>query len=74
MYIGSWQYEAYDALRDALEDPSACGNPVEMAGADDSYEFFIFYGSKKLYAKVGLLNEAVSIVIFSTHPPKRDYL
>lgn len=45
-----------------------------MEGADESYEFFTFYGRQKIYAKLGLRRDSVSIVICSTHPPKRDYL
>jgi hypothetical protein len=69
-----FQYLAYDALIAALSNPAITGNPVEMTGADETYEFFFAFRDKTLYGKVGLKDNRVRIKIFSTHRPNRPAL
>ena len=73
--IGMWDYEAYDALKAALSDDSIRGWEVQgMRSVESAYEFFFHFNEQKLYGKIGLKDDRISIKIISTHLPNRDEL
>ncbi len=65
-----WPHELVDAIKEALIQTGICGNLVEsMEDPGETYEFWIYYQGKQLYAKVCLLEGKVRIKIISAHTP-----
>lgn len=69
-----WEYEAYDAMINALSDPEIMGNQVGMIGARESYEFLFIFRNTVMYAKIGLKDGNAQIMIISAHKAQRATL
>lgn len=73
--IGSWAYEAYDGMIEALEDPDIEGNETtSYPGQIATYEFFFRHRKRQMYAKIALKEGRLRLLILSAHLPKRDTL
>lgn len=65
-----WPHDLVDAIQEALNCTGVCGNLIEtMEDPGETYEFWIYHKSRKLYAKVCLLQGRVKIKIISAHTP-----
>jgi hypothetical protein len=69
-----WPYKAYDAMIDALSVPDIKGNKVGMIGARESYEFLFLFRGIRMYAKIGLKEGNLRIIIISAHRAKKPTL
>lgn len=78
--FGAWLRDAYDGMVAALEDDSIEGNETTaLSGQIAAYEFFFWRsrergGPEKMYGKVVLKDDRISILVLSAHRPERQTL
>jgi len=73
--FGAWTYEAHDAIRAALETIGVEGNETtSMSGQSATYEFFFHHQSRRMYGKIALRNDRLTILILSAHAAERSTL
>ncbi len=77
---GAWAIEAYTGMIAALEDDSIEGNETtSFRGQLATYEFFFHRnrdrgGPEKMYGKIALKQNRITILILSAHRPERQTL
>lgn len=67
----AWHYDRFEALAKALECKGVKGKIVAMAEPGDTYAFWFYFQSVKLYAKINLSPEGDLIVVYSSHTPRK---
>ena len=78
--FGAWMSEAYAGMITALEDDSIEGNETTpFPGQIAVYEFFFYRnrdrgGPEKMYGKIALKQNRVTILVLSAHRPERQSL
>ncbi len=76
----AWTSDAYEGMIAALEDDSIQGNETtSFPGQIATYEFFFHRnrdrgGPEKMYGKIALKQNRVTILILSAHRPERQTL
>ena len=66
----SFDYELFDVLANALDDPTLDGNPVTgMKEPGTTYEFIFRHKATPVYGKINLLPDNTAIIIYSAHRP-----
>lgn len=72
LFPGGFACEAYDAFIDALSSSDIEGNRMTgMHPPGATYEFIFDYRRKKVYGKICLVSDHVSIRIISAHRPSK---
>ena len=73
--LGAWEFEAYDALIEALETPNLAGNQTtSMPGQIATYEFLFTHNGRTMYGKIALMEGKLAILILSAHRAQRPIL
>ena len=66
----SFDYELFDVLANALDDPSLQGNQVtSMKEAGTTFEFIFRHKATPVYSKINLLPDNTVVIIYSAHRP-----
>lgn len=73
--FGGWKNEAYDAMIAALSNESIEGDETtSYEGQAATYQFLFWRGTTRMYGKIALLKNRISILILSAHRAERDTL
>lgn len=69
------RYDAHDAMINTLQcdDVTGC-ETTSQPGQCGTYEFFFYYGSRKMYGKIALFDDRLRILVLSAHAPRKPTL
>lgn len=68
----NFDYELFDVLANALDDPALAGNQVTgMKDPGTTYEFIFRHENQPVYAKINLFPDNTVVIVYSAHRPTK---